>query len=157
MDPVHELQVYMPTHSSASSHSVFSPSGARTYKSADPKQWCKLVKSVTDSSKTSAIPPLFHDGQVYNQACDKSELLKNTFAANAQVDDGGKRPKLASKTSAVLSSLKFQPKKVYRKLHNLDTSKANGPDGISATVLKNYAPELALIPAKLFQLSVDTK
>ena len=52
--------------------------------------------------------------------------------------------------------MKFRPKKVLKKLRNLDISKANGPDGISSTVLKNCAPELAAFVAKLFQISFDT-
>ena len=39
----------------------------------------------------------------------------------------------------------------------LDMSKANSPDGISSTVLKKCAPELAPVLAKLFQISFDTR
>ncbi len=91
------------------------------------------------------------------KASHNSELLNKIFASNAQLVDGGKRPpSLHSKTSGVLSTVKFLPKKVLKKLHNLDISKANGPDGISSTVLMNCAPELALVLAKLFQISFDT-
>ncbi len=58
------------------------------------------MKSVTYSNKTSAIPPLKHNGQIYNKASDKTELLNKIFASNAHVDDGGKRASnLHSKTS----------------------------------------------------------
>ena len=121
-------------------------------KRSDNKQCWKLVKAVT-----SAIPPLRHDGHIYNKASEKAQLLNNLFAANSQIDDGGKTPpKLHAKTNATLSSIKFRPKVVLKKLRTLNMSKANGPDGISSTVLKKRAPELALVLAKLFQISFDT-
>ncbi len=77
------------------------------------------MKSVTDSNQTSAIPPLKHNGRIYNKARDKTELLNKIFASNAQLDDDGKRPpNLHSKTSAVLSIVKVRPKKVLKKLRN---------------------------------------
>lgn len=128
-------------------------------KYANSKQWWKLVKSVTDSNKTSAVPPLKSDnGQIFNEAADKAELLNNTFAANAHLDDKGKvPPNLNLKTDETISTVKFWPKVVLKKLRNLDTSKATGPDGISATVLKNCAPELAPVLSKLFQISLNSK
>ena len=79
--------------------------------------------------------------------------MNKIFASNAQLDDGGKRPPyLDSKTNAVLSTVKFRSKKVLKKLRNLGISNAIGPDVISSTVLKNFAPELAPVLAKLFQI-----
>ena len=115
------------------------------------------MKSVTGSNKTSAIPPLRHDGHIY-KASEKAQLLNNMFAANSQLDDDGKTlPKLRAKTNATLSSLKFRPKVVLKKLRTHDMSKANGPDGISSTVLKKWAPELAPVLVKLLQISFDTR
>ena len=75
------------------------------------------MKTVTGSNKTSAISPLRHDGHIYNKASEKAQLLNNMFAANSQLDDGGKTsPKLQTKTNAVLSSLKFRLKDVLKKL-----------------------------------------
>ena len=52
-----------------------------------------------------------------------------------------------------MSPIKFSTLKVRQALLQLDTSKSKGPDGIPAIVLKNYAPELAPILNKLFQVS----
>ena len=41
------------------------------------KQWWKLVKTVTGSKKTSAVPPLRHDGHIYNKTNEKVQLLNN--------------------------------------------------------------------------------
>ncbi|XP_071478923.1 uncharacterized protein [Diadema antillarum] len=126
-------------------------------KYANSKQWWKLVKSVTDSNKTSAVPQLKSgNGQIFNETAVKAELLNNTFAANAHLDDKGKvPPNLNLKTDETISTIRFWPKVVLKKLRNLDTSKATGPDGISATVLKNCAPELAPVLSKLFQISLN--
>jgi hypothetical protein len=51
------------------------------------------VKFVTDSNKTSAIPPLKYYGQIYKVG-DKAELLNTIFASKAQLDDGGKSPSI---------------------------------------------------------------
>ena len=117
------------------------------------------MKSGTESHKTSAVHPLkTGDGQELNDAREKAELLNNTFAANSHLDDRGKAPPdLQPKTPEVISSLKFWPKIIIKKLHNLDTSKASGADGISATVLKNCAPELSPVLSKLFNISLSSK
>ena len=47
------------------------------------------------------------------------------------------------------------PKKIFnpnRTIHSLDASKATGPDGIPAIVLKMCSPELSPILAKLFNM-----
>ena len=45
------------------------------------------MKSVTDTSnKTSAIPPLKHNGQICNKASDKAELLIKMFASHVQLE-----------------------------------------------------------------------
>ncbi|KAI0216799.1 hypothetical protein LSAT2_031240 [Lamellibrachia satsuma] len=93
-------------------------------------------KLFTTSSTGIHAPSLKHDGHIY-KASEKAQLLNNMFAANSQLDvDGKTLPKLRAKTNATLSSLKFRPKVVLKKLRTHDMSKANGSDGISATVLK---------------------
>ena len=79
------------------------------------KQWWKFVKSVTDSNKTSAVPPLKSDnGQIFNDAEDKAELLNNTFAANAHLDDKGKvPPKPKIKTDETISTIRFWPSQLW--------------------------------------------
>ena len=44
---------------------------------------------MTDSNKPSAVPPLTSDGQIFNEAKYKAELLNNTFASNARLHDEG--------------------------------------------------------------------
>ena len=119
------------------------------------KQLWKLMKTVTGSNKTCAIPPLRHDVHIYIKASEKAQLLNNMFAANSQLDDGGKTPKLHTKTKQLSPSNSVR--KSSKKLRTLDMSKANGNGGISSTVLKKCAPELAPVLAKLFQISFDTR
>ena len=58
----------------------------------DKADWDGMRSYLADSNKTSAVPPLIWDGQIYNKAKDKAELLNNIFTANAHLDDSGKSP-----------------------------------------------------------------
>uniref|UniRef100_A0A2H1V1V5 SFRICE_013827 n=1 Tax=Spodoptera frugiperda TaxID=7108 RepID=A0A2H1V1V5_SPOFR len=55
-----------------------------------------------------------------------------------------------------MSKIRIRQKEVYKTLRNLDVSKASGPDGIPAVVLKCCAPELSPILTRLFRLSLET-
>ena len=52
-----------------------------------------------------------------------------------------------------MSTIQFFTRNVLKVLLQLNTSKSSGLDGIPAIVLNSYAPELALVLTKLFQLS----
>ena len=52
-----------------------------------------------------------------------------------------------------LATIHFRVHKVQRHLANLATSKATGPDGVPARVLKECSKELALPVTRLFSLS----
>ena len=47
-------------------------------------------------------------------------------------------------------------KEVFNLIMNLDTDKANGPDGISAFMLKATATSIASCLAKLFSLELES-
>ena len=62
----------------------------------------------------------------------------------------GKFPSVRSRTGAKLSRIRFREKEVRMRLKKLDVSKANGPDGISARVLRQCAGALAKPLARLY-------
>ena len=62
----------------------------------------------------------------------------------------GKFPSVCSRTRAGLSRIRFREKEVRKRLKKLDVSKANGPDGISARVLRQCARALAQPLTKLY-------
>ena len=61
-------------------------------------------------------------------------------------------PDLVATGAPALAAVHFRPATVYRLLARLDISKATGPDGISARVLKECAKELAKPLSQLFAL-----
>jgi hypothetical protein len=81
------------------------------------------------------------NGQTYNKAkemsCSTTYLLlmpNLMMVGKVLLTFCVRKPALFSPT------LKFRPKDVLKKLRNLDTSEANGPDGSFSTVLKNCTP-----------------
>ena len=54
-----------------------------------------------------------------------------------------------------MSNILVHTKGVHKLLINLQTNKATGPDAIPAFILKAIATELAIVLAKLFQLSLN--
>ena len=53
-----------------------------------------------------------------------------------------------------MADIRIRQKEVLKVLRNLDVSKASGPDGIPAIVLRNCAPELSPVLTSLFRLSL---
>ena len=85
--------------------------------------------------------------------CSKDNLFASTFASNSNFDDHDFQPPRYPTSTITMSPIKFSTRKVRKVLLQLSTSKSSGPDCIPAIVLKSYAPELAPILNKLFQLS----
>ena len=70
-------------------------------------------------------------------------------------DNGVAPPTITYDISTTLTSIKFRYRDIARRLRKLDTSKSTGPDGISATVLKECADELAPSLSKIFSFSFN--
>jgi hypothetical protein len=88
---------------------------------------------------------------------DKAEVLKNIFASKSTIDDKGKVPPLCSNLAKKsLNKIKFRAKIIKDKLLHLESSKATGPDGIPARVLRECAHVLHKPLSSLFTLSFST-
>ena len=124
--------------------------------SSNPKAWWHIVKGVIGQGGNTDIPTLIDNNVYYENPKDKAELLKNVFATKANINDDGKTvPMLPSKSAKSLNCIKIRSKYVYRKLSKLKTTKATGPDGIPARVLKECAFVLCRPLSSLFSLSLD--
>ena len=81
---------------------------------------------------------------------DKANLFACNFVSNSTLNDEGHLlPAVPSRTATVVSNHLITPKKIAGTIHSLDASKATGPDGITAIVLKMCSPELLPVLAKL--------
>jgi hypothetical protein len=121
----------------------------------NPKAWWRIVNSVTGDGSSTEIPTLISHNVYYDDPKDKAELLKDIFASKATIDEAGRVPEsLPIRSSKSLNSIKIRAKCVLRKLQKLKTSKATGPDGIPARVLKECASVIYKPLSSLFSLSL---
>jgi len=121
----------------------------------DQKRFWKTVKKLSKSG--SSIPSLSHNGVTVSDDKDKANLLNSFFATcfntshpPLSVDNSNNRD------SECPDELLCTSEEVEHLLQNLDESKASGPDGISATMLKRTATSIASSVTALFNLSIQS-
>ena len=109
------------------------------------------------SKSASSIPSLSHSGVSVSDDKDKANLLNSFFATcfntshpPLSVDN------LNDYSSECPDELLCTREEVEHLLLNLDESKASGPDGISATMLKHTATSIAPSVIALFNLSIQS-
>jgi len=121
----------------------------------DPRAWWRIVNHISGKGGQSAIPTLHYDGISYETATDKAEVFKKNFASKSNIDDKSKIPPPCSNfASSSLNNIKIRAKVVKTKLLHLKSSKATGPDGIPARVLRECADVLSKPLSSLFSLSL---
>lgn len=133
-------------------------------RTASPKEFWKSIKQLTKSHQSS-IPTMSHEGKTATSSKDKAEMVNDYFSTcfNTMV------PPLDDPTSlpTCIGSLELDPDKcpsdllcteeeVYKLLVNLDVTKANGPDGISAKMLKKTASSIYPVLTNLFNQSIKS-
>ena len=126
-------------------------------KSASSKDFWKAVKNLNGSQCT--IPTLNHSGETATSDNEKATMLNNFFSSCFNHSIPPISPSSGSETP---NPIYFPPEilctedKVLELLRALDTSKANGPDNISAKMLKSTAVSIAPVLTKLLNLSITT-
>ena len=120
----------------------------------NPKMFWKAIKFLNKNKQS--IPTLSHAGEVATTDVEKANLLNSFFCScfnrshspiqhlNAPINAECPVENLCSES------------KVGDMLAALDTTKASGPDGISARLLKSTALSIAPSLTKLFNLSITT-
>jgi hypothetical protein len=91
--------------------------------------------------------------QEHITSADKASAFGSFFAAKCSVEDDfgdNSLPPVSSRTSAQISNIHFRKSTVERALNHLDSTKATGPDGVPAIVLKTCASDLAGPLSRLF-------
>ena len=122
------------------------------------KHFWKAIKSL-NQHKTS-IPTLVEDNKFASSNSEKAEILNNFFSHSfnftvpplsfADCDD------LGTVDPSVIDDILCTVEYVEHQLLGLDISKANGPDGISARMLKGSAKSIAPSVTNLFNLSLKS-
>ena len=121
------------------------------------KQFWKAVKYL--NKQQSTIPTLHHHGTAAVTDSEKASLLNECFSACFNRDTP---PLLITDddhhtvhSSSCSDELLCTAEEVISLIMSLDPSKANGPDGISAQMLKGTAHSIAPSLTKLFNISIS--
>ena len=115
-------------------------------------------KSINFLNKNREAIPALHSGDsIVSDDKGKADLLNAFFASCWSSTEQPLTEDLypCSGLSTYEGATVF-PEEVFHLISGLDTSKANGPDGISAFMLKATASSIASPLAKLFSLSLTT-
>ncbi|XP_045496903.1 uncharacterized protein LOC123695185 [Colias croceus] len=114
-----------------------------------------LLYERTMNFSRSSFPPLLKpDGSLAHSAKDKANVFALLFASNSRLDPTNAIPPSLTHCGSIMPQIAIKQKDVLKILRNLDITKASGPDGIPAIVLKTCAPELSPILTRLFRLSL---
>ena len=121
------------------------------------KQWWTKLKNAAGNRTQPEIPLVVDsDGREWATSSEKAEAFARFFSKKCSVAGPdlveADLPDPAPSEAPPLRNIRFRPQAVHRLLARLDVSKATGPDGISARVLKECAHELAEPLSKLFAL-----
>lgn len=119
------------------------------------KQWWCHIKRAAGVTRAPDIPLLIsNDGKECDTSTMKADCLAQHFAAKCSLGDQdigvADLPPATPPDHATLEHVHFRPDTVRRSLSKLVVSKATGPDGVPARVLKECSTELASPVAKLF-------
>ena len=116
------------------------------------KEFWKSMKLLNKNRAT--IPTLERDNCTAASDLDKATLL-NTFFASCW--NSGEQPLTEDTCPCVdLPAFEISPEEVFALINKLDVKKANGPDGISAFMLRATAGSITSSLVQLFNLSLTT-
>ena len=123
----------------------------------DQKQFWKAIKYL--NKQQSSIPTLHYQDTAAESNSEKANLLNEFFSACFNRDIPPLSPADTDYHNAHYNScpedLLCTTDEVLFLIQTLDSSKANGPDGVSAQMLKTTAHSIAPSITKLFNLSIS--
>ena len=122
----------------------------------NPKQFWKYVSSKT-KSKGKIVDLHNPDGNLVTDDRGKAEILNNHFASVFTKEDKSYMPTLDIKTKhlKILETIDISLETLTKNLKSLNISKASGPDGINARILRETADQLAPALKIIFEKSLD--
>ena len=117
---------------------------------SNPKRFWSFLKCF---KQTKGMSVLISGGVEVNDDVGKANLLNRTFADKFASPDVSSFPKVPFSVDATLTNFSVTEDSVRRLLQDLVVSKACGPDGLSARILRECANELAPC-ANFFRMSL---
>jgi len=127
----------------------------KNFNPSSSKQFWKTVKILNKNNVS--IPALVRNGTTVTKDFDKASMLNQYFSecfnmAQPPLSSRYEEPNIGNCPEDFLCT----EEEVYEMLLSLDTSKANGPDGISAKMLKGTALSITPVLTQLFNMSLQS-
>ena len=121
-----------------------------------PKQFFQYLKGER-SNKVNVGPLKDETGRLVVDDKEMADVLNKQYASVFTEDDGSAVPTKESRLEPEkeLSDVRFTEEKVKKKLDNLRTDAAGGPDGIPPRILKEFSAELSKPLSILYERSMD--
>ena len=122
-----------------------------------PREFWRITYKILNRGK-SPIPAIINGPGVISSSLDKAKVFGSIFASNSSRDDFNyPLPDIPSRTDCLVSDFRISVREVSRQVHDLESTKATGPDQVPVVVLKNFSPEISPILEKLFNRCVKEK
>ena len=107
------------------------------------------IKRLTNNKKMANIPPLEEGTNIISDFSEKTKIFNEYFSLQCQpFNYEVPLPAFVPKTDAKIENVEISTTQIVNLIHKLNPKKANGPDDISANMLKICPTEVA-IPLKL--------
>ena len=121
---------------------------------SNPKKFWKYVKSKLRTDNVG-VHPLKNDNETVSDNIGKANILNSFFKSVFTQEDMSTVPNIGQ-TFPDIEPLEITSDGIQKLLHELNPSKASGPDSIPNRILKECSHELAPLLAALFNQSVQT-
>ena len=118
--------------------------------------WTTYKKLINKKAKTN-IPPLMENGAFISNCREKADIFNKYFANQCTINNNGSvLPNLTSKTDASLSHISASQEEIINIINNLNPNKSHGHDGVSVSMLKLCAAEVAIPLQLIFNDCITT-
>ena len=121
------------------------------------KQFWTAYKKIANKKRNTNIPPIIEDGTYISNCKLKADIFNKYFAHQCTINDNGSvLPNFISKTDTSLYHVSVTKNRIINIIKNLNSNKAHGYDGISVTMLKLCASEVAIPLQIIFQDCINS-
>lgn len=125
-----------------------------TERATKQKKFWSFVRSLRKDS--SGVAPLRSEGDLFNSATAKSDILNRQFTSVFTQEPQDRLPDKGPSPHPTMQDINITAPGIHKMLKNLKPQKAAGPDALPPTVLKELSDELAPILEHIFRRSLLT-
>ena len=116
------------------------------------KHFWTAYKKISNKKKNTNIPPIIDNDFYISNFKKKADIFNEYFADQCIINDNGSvLPNFVPKTDALLSHVSVTKDQIINIINKLSVNKAHGYDGISVSMLKLCASEVATPLQIIFQ------